>query len=41
MAKVLVLRTCDKNLKSHNGFQWPESGEVSTPDWRKQVAHAN
>ncbi len=37
MAKVLVLRTCDKNLKSHNGFQWPESGEVSAPDWRKDV----
>ncbi len=31
--KVLVLRTCDKDLKSHGGFQWPESGEVSCDDW--------
>jgi hypothetical protein len=31
---VLVLRTCDANLRSHNGFQWPESGYVEAPDWR-------
>lgn len=30
---MLVLRTCDKDLKSHNGFQWPESGPVEAPDW--------
>lgn len=31
---MLVLRTCNKDLKSHNGFQWPESGFVEAPDWR-------
>jgi hypothetical protein len=30
---VLVLRTCDKDLCSYNGFQWPESGHVEAPDW--------
>ena len=32
-AKVLVLRTCDDDMKSHGGFQWPESGPVVAPDW--------
>lgn len=31
--KVLVLRTCDADRKSHGGFQWPESGPVEAPDW--------
>jgi len=31
--KVLVLRTYDKDLKSHNGFQWPDHGHVIAPDW--------
>jgi hypothetical protein len=31
--KVLVLRTCDKDLKSRGGFQYPESGPVEAPDW--------
>jgi len=30
---VYLLRTCDKDLKSHGGFQWPSSGLVSAPDW--------
>ena len=29
---ALVLRTCDKNLQSRGGFQWPESGRVEAPD---------
>src|SRR5208283_2200365 len=29
----LVLRTCKADLTSCNGFQWPESGHVSAPDW--------
>ncbi len=33
MEKVLCLRTCDENLRSYGGFQWPASGEVSAPDW--------
>ena len=32
--KVLVLRTSDAQLRSYGGFQWPESGEVSAPDWQ-------
>ena len=32
--KVLVLRTCDQDMKSHGGFQWPTSGHVSAPDWK-------
>jgi hypothetical protein len=30
---MLVLRTCDKNMKSRNGFEWPQSGPVECPDW--------
>ena len=30
---VLILRTCDKDLRSYGGFQWPESGPVEAPDW--------
>jgi hypothetical protein len=33
MANVLVLRTCKADLTSHEGFQWPDSGPVSAPDW--------
>jgi hypothetical protein len=31
--KVLILRTSDKNMQGHKGFQWPSSGPVSAPDW--------
>jgi hypothetical protein len=27
------LRTCDEDMQSHNGFQWPSSGTVVAPDW--------
>ena len=30
---VLVLRCCDKDGRSHGGFQWPESGPVECADW--------
>ena len=30
---VLVLRTCNADLTSYDGFRWPESGPVSAPDW--------
>jgi hypothetical protein len=33
---VLVLRTCDANMKSHRGFVWPKSGPVSCSDWSKE-----
>ena len=30
---VLVLRTCNADMTSTNGFRWPESGPVEAPDW--------
>jgi len=30
---MLGLRTCDENMKSHNGFTWPKSGWVKADDW--------
>src|SRR6185312_7393887 len=33
MSKALVLRTCQADLTSHNGFKWPASGSVECPDW--------
>ncbi|MEO7327295.1 MAG: hypothetical protein ABI193_01870, partial [Minicystis sp.] len=34
---VLVLRTCAADMSSHGGFRWPESGEVSAPDWKPKA----
>ena len=31
--KVLVLRTCNKDLTSHNDFKWKTKGVVTAPDW--------
>src|SRR5579883_350358 len=31
---ALVIRTCDKNRRAYNNFQWPESGYVECPDWK-------
>ena len=31
--KVLVLRICNSDLTSRNGFQWKPSGVVKAPDW--------
>jgi hypothetical protein len=39
--EVLVLRTCDANLRSHGGFQWPGSGLVECPDWDPKPACGN
>ena len=33
MTKHLILRTCDANMQSRGGFQWPRSGPVAAPDW--------
>jgi hypothetical protein len=30
---MLVLRTCDKDLRAYGGFQWPAAGPVEAPDW--------
>ena len=32
--KVLVLRTCNSELKSYGGFQWKEKGIVEAPDFK-------
>ena len=29
-----ILRTCNADMTSHNGFTWPKSGMVEAPDWR-------
>ena len=33
MTKHLILRTCNANMQSLGGFQWPRSGPVAAPDW--------
>jgi hypothetical protein len=33
MGKVLLLRTCDANMRSHGGFEWPREGHVAAADW--------
>ena len=33
-AKVLVLRACNADGTSYNGFRWPTSGPVEAPDWK-------
>ena len=35
---VLVIRTCNADMTSHDGFKWPESGPVSAPDWGPKPA---
>ena len=39
--KALVLRTCDANLRSHGGFQWPKSGPVECIDWNPKAECGN
>ena len=31
--KALVLRTCNSDMTSRNGFVWPKEGLVECPDW--------
>jgi hypothetical protein len=31
---VLVMRTCAADLRSYNGFVWPESGPVECANWK-------
>ena len=39
--RVLILRTCDSNMRSHGGFLWPKSGRVEAPDWKPTTACGN
>ena len=36
--QALILRTCNADLTSYEGFQWPASGPVSAPDWNPEVS---
>jgi hypothetical protein len=39
---VLVLRTCDAQLRSNDGkFVWPAEGRVEAPDWRPKPSCGN
>ena len=31
--RALVLRTCNSDMTSRNGFVWPKEGPVECPDW--------
>ena len=35
--EVLVLRTCNADMTSHNGFKWKKSGYVSCPNWNDKA----
>ena len=41
MTKDLILRTCNANMRSHGGFQWPRSGLVAAPDWNPEPECGN
>ena len=41
VATVLVLRTCNADLTSHNDFKWPQKGAVKAPDWRPAAQCGN
>ena len=33
--RVLLVKCVNKGGVSHGGFQWPQSGEVVTPNWSR------
>jgi len=33
-----MLRTCNPDMTSHNGFVWPDAGPVAAPDWSPEPA---
>ena len=39
--KALVLRTCNSDMTSRNGFIWPKSGPVECPDWTPSLECGN
>jgi hypothetical protein len=36
-----MLRCCDADMSSRNGFKWPESGPVEAPDWKPRAECGN
>jgi len=41
MTKHLILRTCNADMRSYGGFQWPRSGPVVAPDWNSRPECGN
>ena len=39
--KHLILRTCNADMTSRNGFKWPRSGHVAAPDWNPEPECGN
>ena len=39
--RVYALRTCDSDLRSHGGFQWPDSGRCEAHDWKADANCGN
>jgi hypothetical protein len=39
--KMLVLRSCNSDMSSYNGFVWPESGPVKCNDWNPKPECGN
>jgi hypothetical protein len=39
--EALMLRTCNADGTSYGGFQWPKSGPVKCPDWKKRAECGN
>jgi len=37
----LILRTCNADMTSRNGFKWPRSGHVPAPDWNPEPECGN
>jgi len=35
--KALALRTCNPDMTSHGGFEWPKTGRVKCADWSKEA----
>ena len=35
--RVLMLRTCDAEMRAHGGFVWPREGLVEAPDWSERA----
>ena len=31
--KILLLRTCDADMRAFGGFEWPREGHIAAPDW--------
>jgi hypothetical protein len=38
---VLVLLTCDENMRSYGGFTWPKKGRVECQDWNPSAKCGN